>query len=312
VADIILHHYPESPFAEKIRLILGYKGLNYRSVTIPMIMPKPNLLPLTGGYRKTPVMQIGADIYCDTEIIARVINQLHPEKPLYPKGQEASAGTMAQWSDSVLFSLAISVVFQPKAMAANAVFRDQETAAAFAADRAELVKGGSQIAQPFEIANGQFLAHMKRLDNQLADGRSFLLGDDPSIADFSTYHCIWLIHNVEAIREVLTPFEKLLAWRQRMESFGNGNPSQLSGEEALDIARASEPTNVERRSALNPDALALGETVEVLPTDYGLDPVKGTLLVSSLEEIAIARTDQRTGDLVVHFPRMGFQVRKCE
>ena len=312
MSDIILHHYPESPFAEKIRLILGYKGLNYRSVTIPMIMPKPNLLPLTGGYRKTPVMQIGADIYCDTEIIARVINQLHPEKSLYKKGQEASAGTIAQWSDSVLFGLAISVVFQPKAMAANAVFRDPEAGAAFAADRAEMVKGGSQIAQPFEIANGQFLAHMKRLDNQLADGRNFLLGDDPSIADFSTYHCIWLIHNVEAIRDVLTPFEKLLAWRHRMESFGNGNPSELSGEEALDIARGCEPARLERRGALSPDALEPGETVEVLPTDYGLDPVKGTLLVSSLEEIAIARTDQRTGDLVVHFPRMGFQVRKCE
>ena len=65
MSEIILHHYPLSPFAEKTRVALGIKGLAWRSVIIPQIMPKPELMPLTGGYRKTPVMQIGADIYCD-------------------------------------------------------------------------------------------------------------------------------------------------------------------------------------------------------------------------------------------------------
>ncbi|MDH3509928.1 MAG: glutathione S-transferase N-terminal domain-containing protein, partial [Gammaproteobacteria bacterium] len=66
MTDIILHHFDLSPFAEKIRLALGFKNLSWRSVQIPLIMPKPDLTALTGGYRKTPVMQIGADIYCDT------------------------------------------------------------------------------------------------------------------------------------------------------------------------------------------------------------------------------------------------------
>jgi glutathione S-transferase len=310
VSDIFLHHYPESPFSEKIRLILGYKGLSYQSVTIPVIMPKPDLMPLTGGYRKTPVMQIGADIYCDTEIISRVIDHLHPENSLYPKGEEASAGTMAQWSDTILFSLAVSVVFQPKAMAANAIFQDPERAAAFAADRAELVKGGAQISMPFEVANPQFLAHIRRLDNQLADGRNFLLGSVPSIADFSTYHCIWFIHNNEAIRDIFDPFDNLSSWRVRMEAFGQGQPVESSGEEALAIAESSEPVTAEKQGGLGPDDIAIGEKVEVMPTDYGLNPVTGTLLVSSLEEIAVARNDKALGNLVVHFPRMGFQVGK--
>lgn len=311
MSDIILHHYPESPFSEKIRLILGYKGLGYQSVTIPVIMPKPDLMALTGGYRKTPVMQIGADIYCDTELISRVIDRLHPENSLYPKGEEASAGTLAQWSDSVLFSLAVSLAFQPRAMAANPMFQDQQRAAAFAADRAELVKGGAQIAMPFEIANGQFLAHMKRLDNQLADGRNFLLGNTPSITDFSTYHCIWFIHNNKAIRDIFDPFGNLSAWRTRMEAFGEGKPVELSGEEALSIASSSEPLTGEKQGGLNPDEIAIGEQVEVLPTDYGLNPVQGALLVSSVEEIAVSRQDERVGNLAVHFPRIGFQVRQC-
>jgi glutathione S-transferase len=63
MSGLILHHYPTSPFAEKVRLIMGYKKLSWQGVTIPMVMPKPDLMPLTGGYRRTPVLQIGADIY---------------------------------------------------------------------------------------------------------------------------------------------------------------------------------------------------------------------------------------------------------
>ena len=61
--SLILHHYDTSPFSEKIRLALRLKNLAWTSVTIPNIMPKPDLLALTGGYRRTPVLQIGADIF---------------------------------------------------------------------------------------------------------------------------------------------------------------------------------------------------------------------------------------------------------
>jgi glutathione S-transferase len=64
-SEIILHNYPQSPVAEKVRVALGIKKLEWRDVEIPRLPPKPMLTALTGGYRRTPVMQIGADIYCD-------------------------------------------------------------------------------------------------------------------------------------------------------------------------------------------------------------------------------------------------------
>ena len=70
--ELILHHYPTSPFAEKIRLVLGYKQLSWKSVIIPMMMPKPDVVSLTGGYRRTPILQIGADVYCDSALICDV------------------------------------------------------------------------------------------------------------------------------------------------------------------------------------------------------------------------------------------------
>ena len=49
MSPLILHHYDFSNFAEKARLMLGFKGLAWRGVEIPPITPKPKLTPLTGG-----------------------------------------------------------------------------------------------------------------------------------------------------------------------------------------------------------------------------------------------------------------------
>ena len=83
---VILHRFPQSPFSEKIRLIFGLKGVAWTSVLISRIMPRPDLMPLTGGYRRTPVMQIGADIYCDTQCIIRELERRFPEPTLFPEG----------------------------------------------------------------------------------------------------------------------------------------------------------------------------------------------------------------------------------
>ena len=71
MSKIYLHHYPASTFSEKIRALFGYLDLEWHSVETSVIMPRPLLMPLSGGYRRIPVAQIGADVYCDTKIIAR-------------------------------------------------------------------------------------------------------------------------------------------------------------------------------------------------------------------------------------------------
>ena len=91
MSEIILHHYPLSPYSEKVRLALGLKGVSWRSVEIPVWTPRPKLTPMTGGYRRTPILQIGAEFYCDTLHILRAIEGLGTSGALYPKGQEGLA-----------------------------------------------------------------------------------------------------------------------------------------------------------------------------------------------------------------------------
>ena len=113
MTEPVLHHYPVSPFAEKVRAMLGYKGLAWKSVQIPLIMPKPDVVALTGGYRKTPILQVGADIHCDTALIARVLERIAPSPSLFPRGDTIALRAMEHFADSVMFNISVPIGFQP-------------------------------------------------------------------------------------------------------------------------------------------------------------------------------------------------------
>src|SRR4029077_12378533 len=142
----------------------------------PSIMPKPDLVPLTGGYRRIPVLQIGADVYCDTQLIVRVIERLAPEPTLYPGGSEGTCNAWSLWADRIVFFPVVAVVF---AEIGHAV------PSAFVEDRQKMMPGRDFAALPKQAphAREQVRALAALLDAQLADGRRWLLGTDFSHAD---------------------------------------------------------------------------------------------------------------------------------
>ncbi|WP_416358416.1 glutathione S-transferase family protein [Aureimonas phyllosphaerae] len=98
-----------SPFGEKVRLAFGLKGLAWRSVETPIWPPRPDTVPLTAGYRRSPVLQIGADVYCDTLLIFRELERRYPEPTLYPDGQTGLAAVLSWWADTTTFIPAASI-----------------------------------------------------------------------------------------------------------------------------------------------------------------------------------------------------------
>src|ERR1051325_11041823 len=97
--------------------MLGFKKLAWSSVTIPPIMPKPDVLALTGGYRRTPLLQVGCDIYCDTALIVDVLEHLAPTPTAYPEPEKGMSRILAQWADSTLFWAAMAYNLQPRGAA---------------------------------------------------------------------------------------------------------------------------------------------------------------------------------------------------
>jgi glutathione S-transferase len=306
VSDLILHQYAASPFSEKIRAIFGLKRLAWRAVEIPSLLPKPDVVALTGGYRRTPVLQIGADIYCDTELIARVIDALAPEPPLYPPQCAAAAVALARWADSALF-LAAAVLFSQREVLDYVFAGRDDLRQAFIADRIAMRKGAPGRRPGVPEARVMVENFVRQLDTQMSLGTRWLLGSAPTIADFSVYHALWFVRGPAPLRGLLAPFTHVAHWMNEIRALGHGTATPLGSAEAVAIARDSTPAPVEPASDLA--ELPPGASVEVLPTDYALDPVAGVLACLTTDEIAIRRTDERAGDVVVHFPRHGYEVR---
>ncbi|MDU8361123.1 glutathione S-transferase family protein [Pseudomonas syringae group sp. J309-1] len=309
MTDIILHHYPTSLFAEKARLMLGFKGLSWRSVTVPSIMPKPDLTALTGGYRKTPVLQIGADIYCDTALMARRLEQEKASPAFFPEGQEFTVASFAAWADSVMFMHAVSLVFQPESLAVRFAKVPPEGVKAFVADRAALFQGGSATRLPVEQAKHQWPTLMSRLEQQLDRNGDFLFGA-PSIADFSVAHTLWFLKQTPVTAPFVDDYPEVAAWLARVLGFGHGAPSELSPAEAVEIALNATPAALPDEQFVDLNGFKAGDQVSISAVDYGVDPVEGELVFSGREELILRREEERAGVVQVHFPRFGFRIEK--
>lgn len=306
--ELILHHYPTSLFAEKVRLLLGFKQLSWRSVMIPPIMPKPDLIALTGGYRKTPVLQIGADIYCDTALIACRLDAEKATPPLFPEGQAFNVASFAQWADSVVFLHAVSLVFQPESIAVRFGKLPPEFIKAFVADRSTLFNGGLATRLPAEVARHQWPTLMARLQQQLAcEPGDFLFGE-PSLADLAMAHPLWFLRGTPITAPLVDDYPEVAAWLERVLGFGHGASSEMSSEEALAVAREATPAALPNEQFVDPNGFAAGQRVAVSAIDYGVDPVEGELLFSGREALILRREDPRAGTVHVHFPRMGFRI----
>lgn len=309
---LILHHYPVSPFAEKVRAMLGFKKLAWKSVRIPMMMPKPDLIALTGGYRRTPILQIGADVYCDTALIARVLERVAPAPTLFPYGDRLEGRAMSHFADHVLFNITVPVGFQPNGM--MKVFHPEmtaETLAAFGKDRAAMRQGGTVRRGPLNECRANMAQLLPGIEAQLGS-RPFLLGASPSECDFALYHVLWPVWKVPSTRALLEPYPKTIVFVERMSEFGQAKAAgEISSEEALQIAKKSRPAALRQPQSVETDGISLGDVVQVMPIDYGLDPVKGEFIHCSVGEIAVRRTDPRAGTVVVHFPRFGYQMAEA-
>ncbi len=307
---MILHHYPTSPFAEKIRLIFGYKNIAWQGVHIPMVMPKPDLIPLTGGYRKTPVLQIGADIYCDTALICDVLEHLVPSPSLYNAAPKGLVRSLAQWADTLLFPVAMAYNFQPKGAQHVMAGMPEDLVKAFAPDR-QAMRGGA-ARMPAADATAMYKSHLRRISSML-EGQLFLLGDTPCLADFSVYHSIWFTYaKVPNIDSILDATPLVRAWATRMAEFGHAEHETIPAAKAIEIAMHAQPQPLTDDVFQDEHGFPLGTQVTVAADSFGTEPTAGKLVAATRTRLTLERSDPLTGTVHVHFPRMGFIMKKVD
>jgi glutathione S-transferase len=312
--DLILHHYASSPFSEKIRLVLGAKKLPWKSVEVPRIMPKPDVVALTGGYRKTPFLQVGADIYCDSALICDVLEHVRPEPTLYPPHLKGVSRVFAQWADTTLFWAAMAYNLGPKG-AAHAFGSNPNLARAFADDR-KAMSGNLVRLRPAD-ATSALRSYLRRIAHMVEE-HEFLFGAEPCVADFATYHSLWFTrHVVPPMADILAPTPAVGEWMDRMAALGHSVPIALSSADAIAIAAAHEPeppgSNLLLDSAFQDDhGIPLGTRVTVTAEAFGPEPTEGELIAATRTHYSLRREDARAGKVHVHFPRIGYVLRPAD
>lgn len=300
--DLILFHYPMSPFSEKVRVMLGYAGLSWQSVTVKEMPPRPVLSILAGGYRKVPVAQNGADVFCDSRAIADEIARLSGKEELSLAGQPQEVIDFVRTTDLDVF-LACVIAASDGRMLKKLV---RETslfhAFRFLKDRISMGRKSRVKALRGPQAKEKVISHISSMESMLNE--DFLFGSTPCIADFSAYHGLWFVCDL-AGKPWLRDFPKVTAWMQRMRGFGHGQFREITADQALDIARDAMPRAIE---AAGDDPLA-GKNVEIAPDDYGREPVSGKLVYADNQALVLGRSHKRVGQVHVHFPRQGFAVK---
>ena len=299
--EILLHQYDSSPFSEKVRVCLGIKGLSWGAVDQPVIMPKPDLVPLTGGYRRIPVMQIGADVYCDSQLIVRELERRYPEPSLLPGNGPLLGYASALWTDREIFQAAVTVIFGGLGDNVPREFiKDREALSGRPFDPSAM-----RAAVP--LMTQKLRANVALISEQLAGGAPFLAGERPGLLDANAYYNLWFVGS--ALPPAVSAFDGLphvQEWMERVRAIGHGTRSEVSAADALEVARDAQPKQIPAGS----HAL-LGRMVEIAAEDYGRNPIKGTLVAASEFQLTLLRRDPDLGDVAVHFPTIGFHISEC-
>ncbi|MES1951399.1 glutathione S-transferase [Salinisphaera sp. S4-8] len=300
---LILHHYDGSPYAEKIRLMFGLTGARWSSLLCPVQPPRPSLDPLTGGYRRIPVAQLGADIFCDTALIAKELAVMLDCPALDPDAVDAEAAALMDYAQGKAFFAAIGAVPTPRLLVTMLGMFGPVGTVKFIKDRINLVKGSTVRAPQGEKARAVLNTLIDDLEARL-ETHQWVGGEQASVADFATFHPLWL--HVSCSRRALDAGPKVKAWYQRVSEIGHGHREEIAQEQAFASARDRKPRPL-------PDSVAdapvpLGTEVQVAPADYGKVPVSGTLAALTEDRIVLTRDTWQFGTLHVHFPRNGYSL----
>ncbi len=95
-----LYQFELSQYSEKVRLILDYKGLEYRKIEVTPGVGQVELLQKSGS-RQVPVLKDGSTYIADSTEIAFYLERKYPEKPILPEEPIARGQCllMEEWAD---------------------------------------------------------------------------------------------------------------------------------------------------------------------------------------------------------------------
>ncbi|KIW10333.1 hypothetical protein PV08_11295 [Exophiala spinifera] len=316
---IVLYHYSFSPFARRVLWYLTLRGIDYAECKQPATMPRPDLKALGVNYRRIPVMAIGRDIYCDTRIMLRKLEDLFPDSPLRASTveQKAIEKFLEIWTiEAGVFVRASQLIPTSMPLLNDPKFtKDREDFSGRSWNKEQIAANRPEALAA--IRNG-----FKFLETTiLADGRQWVLKTDrPTLADIEA---IWPFDWLNGLKGALPrefisekQYPLVFAWIARFnkalqEAKAQApKPTSLKGGAAvqriLTAAFAQSELGVDIGDPLG---LQHGTEVEVFPTDSGTKHHDRGRLIGLNEDEVVLSIQTQGRELRLHYPRTGFRIK---
>jgi glutathione S-transferase len=268
---------------------------------MPPVLPKPDLMALTGGYRRAPVLQIGADIYCDSALIIAELEQRYPQPALATGPQAAQADLLGRLFDVDIFWRAARYLMASRAEHIPQALLDDRIAMHphLPLQKSQLIADQAQLAI-------QLRALINQLNRALSTA-DYLGGTGPCAGDFAVFHTLWFLQSAQALEVLASNTKALLPWMARMAVFGHGEMSNITASDAF--AAAKQEAQPVALAEMQDSLFKAGQKVAVQPEGYPQESVAGELVYLDEKKIVIARQSSACGLLHVHFPRMDYEIR---
>lgn len=300
---IYLHHYEASPYAEKIRAMFGMSGYRWGSVLSPPYPPRPNLQPLVGEFRRIPVAHHGADVFCDTTLIARELAELTGRSSLDPAITDEAALALAQRAEGEVFFSAITAAPTLPLLGKLLLRNGLGGTLKFVKDRTVMMRESAMRVPQGKAAAAVLRGFLGALDTHLAE-REWMDDREQGYADFCVYHPIWLALSVGGLKS-LNGFDHVRRWHTEMAALGHGQRVETAPGDALAAVADATPRALPEDG---PAHDAIGRHASIAPADYGQTGVSGTLVAVSEDRYILARETDSLGIVHLHFPRSGYQL----
>ena len=300
---LILHQYDISPFSQKAQKMMGLKGLSWQSVEMPMIAPKPDVEALTGGYRGTPVLQIGRDVFIDNWMIARALDEFDTNGPAINAQGGLREAALYAWGERL---------FTPLLHAALAAYQSQWDAD-FLADRKQVfpdVDFDTLAADDLD-RRSQVRSYLGTVESQLGLGQDFLGGAQPDGWDIHVWGMVWMIHSaLPALMPIVGTLPRLTDWYERMSALGTGDREDAEIDVAWQALKDGPARSLPKTSAQEPLAQWVGEAVDISAGSADRGSASGRLLAVDQEQVVLGVEPISGESAQVWFPRFGYHLQQ--
>jgi glutathione S-transferase len=223
---LVVHQYHLSPYNEKVRRMLNFKGIPYQEKY--WLLADRGKVKAFNPTGKLPALEHDSDMVCDSTDVAHYIEKTFPQHPLIPAdpSQRGMVHVLEDWADESLYFYEMHLRFTTPGNRERNMPRMVEHEGPFLRWLlTRVIPGGiAKITTNQGIGRKsieQLLVDVERhvsAVNDLLGNRDWLVGDSLTLADLGVYGMFQALRDADMALEIMQGYPAVIRWMERVET----------------------------------------------------------------------------------------------